>query len=460
MIEKLQNIYKIPELRRKLLITLGLIALCRVGVFIPIPGIDTEVLKTYFVQFTGTGVGQLLGLVDLFAGGALASGAVFGLGVMPYISASIIFQLLVGVVPALERLNKEGDAGRKKINQYTRMTTVCLCMFQAFILTRTLYTIEINNVPVVPVYLQGMGFQLMAALLLTTGTMFLMWIGEQIDEFGIGSGISIVIMVGIVDRLPWAFSQIVSNFTFSVAPAEHQIGIFKLLMLIASFLAIVAGVVYITQGQRRIPVQQAKHTRGRKVYGGQKHFLPLRVNQAGVMPIIFAQSLLIFPTAILQGLQVRFEPNSLGYWMTSRLTEALQGGIVYVSLYCFLIAFFCYFWTAIQFNPKDMSDNMKDYGSFIPGIRPGGRTADYLENVMSRITLAGAAFLAIIALLPMVMTRGFEVSRAIAGFYGGTGLLIVVGVALDMLQKIEAHLTMRHYSGLLGGTGRIRGRRG
>ena len=460
MIEKLQNIYKIPELRRKLLITLGLIALCRVGVFIPIPGIDTEVLKTYFVQFTGTGVGQLLGLVDLFAGGALASGAVFGLGVMPYISASIIFQLLVGVVPALERLNKEGDAGRKKINQYTRMTTVCLCMFQAFILTRTLYTIEINNVPVVPVYLQGMGFQLMAALLLTTGTMFLMWIGEQIDEFGIGSGISIVIMVGIVDRLPCAFSLIVSNFTFSVAPAEHQIGIFKLLMLIASFLAIVAGVVYITQGQRRIPVQQAKHTRGRKVYGGQKHFLPLRVNQAGVMPIIFAQSLLIFPTAILQGLQVRFEPNSLGYWMTSRLTEALQGGIVYVSLYCFLIAFFCYFWTAIQFNPKDMSDNMKDYGSFIPGIRPGGRTADYLENVMSRITLAGAAFLAIIALLPMVMTRGFEVSRAIAGFYGGTGLLIVVGVALDMLQKIEAHLTMRHYSGLLGGTGRIRGRRG
>lgn len=460
MLEQFQHIYKIPELRQKMLVTLGLIALCRVGVYIPIPGIDTDVLKSYFQQFAGTGVGQLLGLVDLFAGGALTSGAIFGLGVMPYISASIIFQLLVGVIPALERLHKEGEVGRKRINQYTRMTTVGLCFFQAFVLTRTLYTIEISNVPVVPVYIQGLGFQLTAALLLTTGTMFLMWIGEQIDEHGIGSGISLVIMVGIVDRLPWAFSQVISNFTFSVAPAEHQIGIFKLLLLIGSFLGIVAGIVYITQGQRRIPVQQAKHTRGLRVYGGQKHFLPLRVNQAGVMPIIFAQSLLIFPTAIIQGLQVRFDPGSFGYWLTSRLTEALQGGIVYVSMYVFLIAFFCYFWTAIQFNPKEMSDNMKDYGSFIPGIRPGGRTAEYLENIMSKITLAGASFLAIIALLPMMISGGFEISRAIAGFYGGTGLLIVVGVALDLLQKIEAHLLMRHYSGLLGGTSRIRGRRG
>lgn len=460
MLEQLQHIYNIPELRRKMLVTLGLIALCRVGVYIPIPGIDTDVLKAYFLQFAQTGVGQLLGLVDLFSGGALTSGAVFGLGVMPYISASIIFQLLVGVIPSLERLHKEGEVGRKKINQYTRMTTVGLCFFQAFVLTRTLYTIEIHGAPVVPVYLQGIGFQMLASTLLTTGTMFLMWIGEQIDEHGIGSGISLVIMVGIVDRLPWAFSQVVSDFTFSVAPAEHQIGIFKLLLLLGSFLTIVAGIVYITQGQRRIPVQQAKHTRGLRVYGGQKHFLPLRVNQAGVMPIIFAQSLLIFPTAIIQGIQVRLEPGSFGYWFTSRLTEALQGGIVYVSLYVFLIAFFCYFWTAIQFNPKEMSDNMKDYGSFVPGIRPGGRTAEYLENIMSRITLAGATFLAIIALLPMMVSGGFEISRAIAGFYGGTGLLIVVGVALDLLQKIEAHLLMRHYSGLLGGTARIRGRRG
>jgi len=460
VLDKIKTIYNIPELRQKILVTLGLIALCRVGVYIPIPGIDTGVLKGYFQQVSNTGVGQLLGLVDLFSGGAMTSGAIFGLGVMPYISASIIFQLLVGVLPSLERLHKEGEVGRKKINQYTRMTTVGLCFFQAFVLTRTLYTIDIGGVPVVPVYIQGMGFQLMAALLLTTGTMSLMWIGEQVDEHGIGSGISLVIMVGIVDRLPWAFSQVLSNFTFSVTPAEHEIGIFRVLLLAASFVVIVAGIVYITQGQRRIPIQQAKHTRGHRVYGGQKHFLPLRVNQAGVMPIIFAQSLLIFPAAIIQGVQVRMEPGSFGYLISSRLADALQGGVVYVTLYCFLIAFFCYFWTAIQFNPKEMSENLKDYGSFIPGIRPGGRTSEYLENIMSRITLAGATFLAIIALLPSMVSKGFEINRAIAGFYGGTGLLIVVGVALDLLQKIEAHFLMRHYSGLLGGTSRIRGRRG
>lgn len=460
MIEKFSNMFKIPELRNKLLITLGLIAICRLGVFIPMPGVDTTVLKTYFQQFTQTGVGQLLGLVDMFAGGAMSSGAIFGLGIMPYISASIIFQLLVGVVPFLEKLQKEGEAGRKKINQYTRITTVGLCLFQAFIMVRTLYTIEINNVPVVPVHIQGIQFQLTAAVLLTTGTIFLMWIGEQIDAHGIGSGISLIIMVSIIDRLPWAFNQILQNFTFSVAPAEHQIGIAKLILLIGMFLTIVAGVVYITQGQRRIPVQQAKHTRGRKVYGGQKHFLPLRVNQAGVMPIIFAQSLLIFPAAITRGLQVRFEPGTFWYWITSRLTEMFQGGFTYVAMYVVLIAFFCYFWTAIQFNPKEMSSNMKDYGSFIPGIRPGHRTAEYLEGVMSRITLAGASFLAVIAILPMLITSGFEINRSVASFYGGTGLLICVGVALDLVQKIESHLIMRHYSGFLGGTGRIRGRRG
>jgi preprotein translocase subunit SecY len=460
MIEKFTNMFKIPELRKKLLITLGLLAVCRIGVFIPMPGIDTTVLKTYFQQFTQSGVGQLLGLVDMFSGGAMSSGAIFGLGIMPYISASIIFQLLVGVVPFLEKLQKEGESGRKKINQYTRITTVGLCLFQAFIMIRTLYAIEINGVPVVPIHIQGIQFQLMAAVLLTTGTVFLMWIGEQIDANGIGSGISLIIMIGIIDRLPWAFSQILQNFTFSVAPAEHEIGIAKLLLLIGMFLAIVAGVVYITQGQRRIPVQQAKHTRGRRVYGGQKHFLPLKVNQAGVMPIIFAQSLLIFPAAITRGLQVRFDPGTFWYWITSRLTEMFQGGFIYVVMYIVLIVFFCYFWTVIQFNPKEMSINMRDYGSFIPGIRPGHRTAEYLESVMSRITLAGAAFLSLIAILPMIIAGGFEINRAVASFYGGTGLLIVVGVALDLVQKIESHLIMRHYGGFLGGTARVRGRRG
>lgn len=460
MIEQFGNIFRIPELRRKIFITLGLLALCRLGVYIPMPGIDTSVLQAYFKQFSQSGVGQLLGLVDLFAGGAMSTGAIFGLGIMPYISASIIFQLLVGVVPSLERLQKEGEVGRKKINQYTRMATVGLCLFQAFIMSRTLYTIEVNNIPVVPVYLQGIGFQLMAALLLTTGTMFLMWIGEQIDEYGIGSGISLVIMIGIIDRLPWALSQLFQNFTFSVAPAEHEVGIVKMIILIGVLLVIIGGIVYITQGQRRIPVQQARHTRGRKVYGGQKHYLPLKVNQAGVMPIIFAQSLLIFPSAILQGLQTRFEPGAFGYWLTSRLGDILQGGVIYTIIYVLLIAFFCYFWTAIQFNPKEMANNMKEYGSFIPGIRPGKHTTEYLENIMGKITLAGAAFLSLIAILPGIISGGMNINRAIAGFYGGTGLLIVVGVALDLVQKIESHLLMRQYGGFLGGSARIRGRRG
>lgn len=460
MIEQFGNIFRIPELRKKIFITLGLLALCRVGVYIPMPGIDTNVLQAYFQQFSQSGVGQLLGLVDMFAGGAMSTGAIFGLGIMPYISASIIFQLLVGVVPALERLQKEGEVGRKKINQYTRMATVGLCLFQAFVMSRTLYTIEVENVPVVPVYLQGLGFQLMASLLLTSGTMFLMWIGEQIDEFGIGSGISLVIMIGIIDRLPWAMTQLFSNFTFSVAPAEHEVGVVKMILLVGVLIAIVAGVVYITQGQRRIPVQQARQTRGRKVYGGQKHYLPLKVNQAGVMPIIFGQSLLIFPSAIFQGLQARFEPGGVGYWIASRLGDILRGGVVYTILYVLLITFFCYFWTAIQFNPKEMSNNMKEYGSFIPGIRPGKRTTDYLENIMSKITLAGAAFLALIAILPSLVSGGLHINQAVAGFYGGTGLLIVVGVALDLVQKIESHLLMRQYGGFIGGGAKVRGRRG
>ncbi len=459
MIQQFKNIYKIPELRNKILITLGLLAICRVGVFIPMPGIDTNVLKSYFEQFTQSGVGQLLGLVDLFAGGAMSTGAIFGLGIMPYISASIIFQLLVGVVPSLERLQKEGEVGRKKINQYTRLATVGLCLFQAFVMSRTLYTIEVDNVPVVPVYLQGLGFQMMAALLLTTGTMFLMWIGEQIDESGIGSGISLVIMIGIIDRLPWALSQLFQNFTFSVAPAEHEIGIVKMIILCAVLLSIVGGIVYITQGQRRIPVQQARQTRGRKVYGGQKHYLPLKVNQAGVMPIIFAQSLLIFPSAIFQGLQAKFDPGGVGFWITSRLGDMLRGGVIYTILYVLLITFFCYFWTAIQFNPKEMANNMKEYGSFIPGIRPGNKTSEYLENIMAKITLAGAAFLALIAILPSIVSSGLHINKAIAGFYGGTGLLIVVGVALDLVQKIESHLLMRQYDGFLGSGTKIRGRR-
>jgi len=455
------NVFKIPELRKKILITVGLLALCRLGVYVPIPGVDTVTLSKFFESTTeGGGMGALLGLVNMFAGGALGRAAVFGLGIMPYISASIIFQLLASVIPALEQLQKEGEAGRKKINQYTRLATVVLCFFQAFVMTRTLYGFEFEGQHIVPLDIRGAGFQLNAALLLTTGTMLLMWIGEQIDEYGLGSGISLIIMVNIIDRLPLALSQILQHATWSLSPAEHQIGPHKIVLLFAFFLAIVVGVIFITQGQRRIPIQQAKHTRGRKVYGGQRHFLPLRVNQAGVMPIIFAQSILIFPSAIARGIRDRFmDHDSIIYKLMAAITDNLEPGkFVYTAVYISFIFLFCYFWTAITFNPTDMANNMKDNGSFIPGIRPGRRTAEYLENILTRITLPGAAFLAVIALLPQLVASWMSVTYTVAGFYGGTALLIVVGVCLDLVQRIESHLIMRHYGGFLS-TGRIRGRR-
>jgi len=455
-IAKFGSIFKVPELRRKVLTTIGLLALCRVGVYVPIPGVDTEVLHNLFERAgEAGGLGRILGLVNMFAGGALANAAVFGLGIMPYISASIIFQLLCSVIPSLEQLQKEGESGRKKINQYTRMATVVLCFFQAFVMTRGLYRFE----GVVPAHLRGFGFQFNAALMLTTGTMILMWLGEQIDEFGIGSGISLIIMVNIIDRLPLALTQILSNATWSLTPLEHEIGPVRIVLLFAFFLAIVVGVIFITQGQRRIPIQQAKHTRGRRVYGGQRHFLPLKVNQSGVMPIIFAQSILIFPAAIADGIRNRVGKESFFYSVTTFLTDNLSPGtFFYTLIYIGFIFLFCYFWTAITFNPTDMANNMKDHGSFIPGIRPGRRTAEYLENILTRITLPGAAFLAVIALLPQVVASFMRVDYTVAGFYGGTALLIVVGVCLDLVQRIESHLVMRHRGGFLS-TGRIRGRR-
>ncbi len=455
-IAKFGSVFRVPELRRKILITVGLLALCRVGVYVPIPGVDTGVLHDLFNKATQDGgVGRVLGLVNMFAGGALARAAVFGLGIMPYISASIIFQLLCSVIPALEQLQKEGEAGRKKINQYTRYATVVLCFFQAFVMTRGLYRFE----GVVPDHIRGAGFQLHAAIMLTTGTMLLMWIGEQVDEFGIGSGISLIIMVNIIDRLPLALTQILQNATWSLSPAPHEIGPVRILLLFAFFLAIVVGVIFITQGQRRIPIQQAKHTRGRRVYGGQRHFLPLKVNQSGVMPIIFAQSILIFPGAIANGIRGQVDKESFMYMISSAVADSLRPGeFVYTLTYIGFIFLFCYFWTAITFNPTDMANNMKDHGSFIPGIRPGRRTAEYLENILTRITLPGAAFLSVIALLPQIVASSLRVGYTVAAFYGGTALLIVVGVCLDLVQRIESHLVMRHRGGFLS-SGRIRGRR-
>ncbi|MEW6355766.1 MAG: preprotein translocase subunit SecY [Planctomycetota bacterium] len=461
-----EDIFRIPDLRRKLIITLFLLGLCRLGVYVSVPGVDVPgLIATYEKAAQDSVAGRLLGLMDLFAGGAFGRCAVFGLGVMPYISASIIFQLLTSVVPALERLHREGEVGRKRIHQYTRMATVALCLVQGGITVAGLRSSESLR----PFFFDaGMGFILMAAMLMTTGTMLLMWIGEQIDEFGIGNGISLIIMIGILDRLPVGIWRLASQATFSLNPEVGEVGPGKIVVLLAMFFGIVLGVVFITEGQRRIPFQQASHTRGRRVYVGQKHYLPLRVNQAGVIPIIFAQSLLMFPATIAHGVlswyQASGATGALGYRFWLFVSEQLQGGtFMYIVFYMVLIFIFCFFWTAVQFNPQEMANNMKEHGTFILGIRPGRRTAEYLERLMTRITLPGAAFLAVIAILPMLLTRAMNVDWTITGFYGGTSLLIVVGVALDLVKKIESHLVMRHYDGFMrrsrGGGGHRRGGR-
>jgi len=466
MLAPVFNIFRVPELRRKILITLGLLVLCRVGVYVPIPGVNTHAVSRSLQQAReqegegGLGT-RMIGLVDMFAGGALKRCTVFALGVMPYISASIIFQLLTTVVKPLEELSKEGEAGRKKINQYTRYATVLLCIVQGFFIAKWIKGLE--TPPGTPGFVaEGAGFSywISAVFSVTAGTIFLMWIGEQITEFGIGNGISLIIMANIIARMPTAIGDLIRNkFEFSLsATQENRYGLLMAAGLIIMYVAVVVGVVIIQQAQRRITVQQAKHTRGRRVYGGQRHYMPLRVNQAGVIPIIFAQSLLSFPGLIIAAIYRAAAPGGLKNFLGELQTQMAPGAFLYVMVYVLLIFFFCFFWTAIVFNPIKMAEDMKQYGHFIPGIRPGNRTADYLEKLMTRITLAGAAFLAVIAILPQLVSRGMNLPYQAASLYGGTGLLIVVGVALDLVQKIESHLVMRHYDGFIKGT-RIRGSR-
>jgi preprotein translocase subunit SecY len=384
--------------------------------------------------------------VELFSASNFGMSSIFGLGIMPYISASIILQLLGSVYPPLEKLQKEGEAGRKKINEYTRYLTVGLCFVQSYMWINYVSGIGGNSI----VYNEWSGFYptLVSAITMTAGTIFLMWIGEQIDEYGIGNGISLLIMAGILARIPRAIQDLYESFLKDGVKLGGDRGIESLLILGVLFVTVIYGVIAITQGQRRIPTQSAKHVRGRRVWGGQKQSLPLRVNQAGVMPIIFASSLLMFPQLILQ----QIAQTSWGdYAVMRQLSQSFSGekGYVYNICYIGLIYFFCYFWTAITFNPKDMANNLKDYGSFIPGHRPGKRTADYLERVMVRITYVGAAFLALVAVIPTVIQGFLNVDFVIASFFGGTGLLIVVSVGLDLVQKIDSHLVMRNYGGLL-----------
>jgi len=404
----------------------------------------------------GGGWGDLISTFELFTGGNLSQSTIFGLGIMPYISASIIFQLLVTVIPSLEKLQQEGESGRKKIQEYTRYATVGLCIINAVVWMRYLG----DQAFIFPQFTgpwMGMSFtyMVMSIAILTTGTLFLMWLGEQIDEYGIGSGVSLIIMAGIVARMPDAVIYIIRNLSMKGTADRTAMDLPKILFLVIMFVAVVAGAILITQGQRRIPIQQAKQTRGRRVYGGQRHYLPLRVNHGGVMPIIFASSMLIFPGVIFGALRNVWD-NS--FWRF--LAESFgNGNYLYTVCEVAAIYFFAYFWTTVQFRPKEMANNLRDYGSFIPGLRPGKRTADYLEKVMGRITYVGAAFLAIIAIIPSLVAQSLQIPYMVSAFLGGTGLLITVSVTLDLVQRIEANLIMRNYKGFLGTEGPIKGSR-
>lgn len=431
------NIFKIPELRRRVLFTLIMLVIVRIGSYIPIPGIDAVALERLFAQ---TGARGLLGFLDLFAGGALSRFTLFALGIMPYISTSIILQLLTVVVPALERLSKEGEAGRKKIQQITRFGTVVICAIQAYALT-----VFMKAQPEVIVN-PGIQFTVIAIVAITAGTIFLMWIGEQITERGIGNGISLIIFIGIVARIPVASRQVYDQL---------KVGEINPIVLIVSFgifIAIIAFVIVEQQGQRRIPIQHAKKIIGRKVYTAQGTHLPLRINPSGVIPIIFASSVLLFPAQIAQSLGARVPA-------LERIAALLSPGrALYLSLYALLIIFFTYFYTQIQLNPIDIADNLRKVGGYIPGIRPGENTSSYLQKVLNRIVLPGSIFLALIALIPTVIQRWLNLPPEMAYLMGGTSLLIMVGVDLDTMKQIESHLLMRHYDGFMKKGGRIRGR--
>jgi preprotein translocase subunit SecY len=466
MFKTFLNIFRVPELRNKILFTLFMLLIYRIGYHIPLPGVDQD--KMHAASVPGKGgnspFDQLASYVSIFSGGNLSQSTIFGLGIMPFISASIIFQLLGTVVPSLEKLQKEGQTGQQKIQEWTRYATVPICIFQAVLYLWHLDSPTANASMVLPAFRHSATFWMAGITSLTAGCIFLMWLGEQIDEYGLGNGISLIILAGIVARMPQAVIMLITqtNLTQNADP-NRPITPGKILFLIAAFIFVVAGSILITQAQRRIPIQQAKHTRGRRVYGGQRQYLPLRVNHGGVMPIIFAQSLMLFPAMGLGWLsQTLANQQKSDAWYgsvaTFLYTEFQRTGYIYIVTEIALIYFFAYFWTTVQFQPKDMADQLRDYGSFIPGLRPGKRTSDYLEKVMLRITYVGGAALAVIAVLPPAIAGSMGIPFQITAFLGGTGLLIVVAVALDMIQRVEANLLMRNYSGFLS-KGRIKGER-
>ncbi len=453
MISTFVNVLRVPELRSKVLFTFAMLLVFRIGHWIPLPGINDQKLADSLknVDPTTSNIAQITKFVSMFSGGALAHATIFGLGIMPYITAGIILQLLGTTVPALKKMQEEGPTGRQKIQEYTRYITVILCFFQGIGWLAYLRKQDM-------IYAQWMTnpmWWVMAVSLLTAGAVFLMWIGEQIDKHGIGNGASMIIMAGILAGMPSAVQSVIANFN---PGASEGLGFMALALLVGGFVVVVAGSVLMTVAQRRIPIQQAKHTRGRKVYGGQKSYLPLRVNHGGVMPIVFASSLMIFPTFAFSQLYnlasnggAAINPG-FGTKLLGFLSRGFQmGEFLYLAVYVIMIYFFSYFWITVQFNPEEMSKQLKEGGSFIPGLRPGPRTAEYLETVINRITYVGAAFLAIIAVVPTVVNRSAGIDYTVTQFLGGTGLLIVVSVGMDFLQRVEANLMMRNYQGFLGG---------
>jgi preprotein translocase subunit SecY len=461
MISMIATIFKIPELRRKIFITLLFLVVYRIGYYVPLPMIDQVKMAEQMSNASSGAFGQILGFVSMFSGGDLSTGCIFALGIMPYISASIIIQLLSsGVVPSLEKLRKEGAAGQKKINEYTRYLTVPICLIQSVMFVQSLIRPEASG---------GMGiaqagyaeggnlffYGLSSVVIMTTGCLFLMWIGEQIDEYGIGNGISLIIMAGIVARLPQATASLLFvPGTTTLNPSLLTLGgdgggdisLESFLLLMFLFVGVVVGVIAMTKAKRQIPTQSAKHVRGRRQVGGTKAFLPMKLNTSGVMPVIFASTMLLIPSLVFKSIAAYAQ--DLSWASTLEVIFSRGDGWTYNVLYIILIYIFCYFWVAITFNPKEVADNLKDQGSFIPGYRPGKITADYLERVLMRITYVGAAFLAVIAIIPTIISSKLGVNQQIAAFYGGTGLLIVISVALDLVQKINSHLVMRNYPSL------------
>ena len=455
MLEKLRIIFTIPELRQKIFLTLFLLAIYRVGWQIPLPVVDQEAMFQFTESTQGGALGDFMARVSTFSASNLNQATIFGLGIMPYISAAIILQLLGTVYKPLEDLKKEGEAGRKKINEYTRYLTVFLCLIQSagFLWFYVMGNHEVKLVAEEFLNANGnlsFGWQITSILIMTCGSVFLMWLGEQIDEYGIGNGISLLIMAGIVAMMPGALVGLMKNAKFELTNLTGgQVGLEKMIVLALMFVGVTVGVVFITLAQRRIPTQSAKHVRGRRVYGGTRQYMPLRINQAGVMPIIFASSLLMLPPFLLTWLGSL--NNNWFSDMVTNLGKSLQNplSMVYNLVYIGMIYFFCYFWTAITFNPKEIAENLKENGTFIPGYRPGRRTEDYLEKVIERITYVGAGFLSLVAVIPTIISSLLSVDYMVASFYGGTGLLIAVSVAFDLVQKIDSHLVMRNYKGLL-----------